>query len=368
MSQPALRQQAGSPRRFGLIEAALAGEGVGRVAGLAAAQLRGSVAIVLPGLGVAELAPAGDPSAIVRYVGDRLQGRPAQVPADLTAEAPVLSGDEALGTVALLGGTPESELLEQAALAALTAVTLRHTGLTQRRAAAILFDELERTPAEEIVVRAKRLGADLSQGATAMSVRVNGAAEPVLAAIRELPGTLAAQREDRVDALIPSDALRLARRLQRRAAVGLAPFAPDVAELHRALQIAARSLELAESGVAPEELLGGSWRLLLAAEPAAVAALLDSTVGPLQSRPELLDTLRAYLDQGANMNATATAVFAHRHTVAHRLERIRALTGHDPLTPGGQAELALGLRASVVSGRPGSRRGRGSAAGAPSRR
>ena len=48
------------------------------------------------------------------------------------------------------------------------------------------------------------------------------------------------------------------------------------------------------------------------------------------------------------MNATAGAVFAHRHTVASRLERIRALTGHDPLTPAGQAQLALGLQALDV--------------------
>ena len=200
---------------------------------------------------------------------------------------------------------------------------------------------------------------------------MRGGAEPLLAAIRELPGALAAPRDDRVDALIPGRddaALRLARRLQRRAAVGLAPFEPDTARLHRAQAISARSLELAEAGVALEALLGGSWRLLLGAEPAAVAALLDSTVGPLLGQSALLDTLRAYLEQGANMNATAAAVFAHRHTVAHRLERIRTLTGHDPLTPGGQAELALGLRALMVSERPGSRRGRRSAAGAPSRR
>jgi hypothetical protein len=36
----------------------------------------------------------------------------------------------------------------------------------------------------------------------------------------------------------------------------------------------------------------------------------------------LLDTLHAYLDQGANMNATAAAIYAHRHTIAYRLGRI----------------------------------------------
>jgi sugar diacid utilization regulator len=55
--------------------------------------------------------------------------------------------------------------------------------------------------------------------------------------------------------------------------------------------------------------------------------------------------VRAYLAHGANMNATAAAVYAHRHTVASRLERVRGLTGHDPLTPLGQAQLAVGLQA-----------------------
>ena len=48
------------------------------------------------------------------------------------------------------------------------------------------------------------------------------------------------------------------------------------------------------------------------------------------------------------MNATAIAVYAHRHTVASRLERVRTLTGHDPQTPLGQAQLALGLQALDV--------------------
>jgi hypothetical protein len=34
--------------------------------------------------------------------------------------------------------------------------------------------------------------------------------------------------------------------------------------------------------------------------------------------------------------------------VASRLERVRALTGHDPQTPLGQSQLALGLQALAV--------------------
>ena len=31
------------------------------------------------------------------------------------------------------------------------------------------------------------------------------------------------------------------------------------------------------------------------------------------------------------MNATARAIYAHRHTVAYRLERVKELTGLDPM-------------------------------------
>ena len=49
-----------------------------------------------------------------------------------------------------------------------------------------------------------------------------------------------------------------------------------------------------------------------------------------QYRGDLLATLEAYLANDCNMNATARAIYAHRHTVAYRLERVRELTGLDP--------------------------------------
>jgi sugar diacid utilization regulator len=44
------------------------------------------------------------------------------------------------------------------------------------------------------------------------------------------------------------------------------------------------------------------------------------------------------------MNATAAAIFAHRHTVAYRLERIHELTGLDPLVCEDRERLGLGLK------------------------
>ena len=46
---------------------------------------------------------------------------------------------------------------------------------------------------------------------------------------------------------------------------------------------------------------------------------------------DLLGTLSAYLDNNCNMAATAQAIHAHRHTVGYRLERVKELSGLDPL-------------------------------------
>src|SRR5205085_1044289 len=74
------------------------------------------------------------------------------------------------------------------------------------------------------------------------------------------------------------------------------------------------------------------------------------TIAPLaryddQYRTELVGTLSAYLDANCNTNATAAAVYAHRHTVAYRLDRIRELTGLDPTRTEDRERLGLGLKA-----------------------
>ena len=61
--------------------------------------------------------------------------------------------------------------------------------------------------------------------------------------------------------------------------------------------------------------------------------------------PTCSATLETYLANDCNMNATARAVFAHRHTVAHRLSRIRELTGLDPALGDDRERLGLGLKA-----------------------
>ena len=147
----------------------------------------------------------------------------------------------------------------------------------------------------------------------------------MLAAIaRSSPARSRRSAADRGDALIPAhlDALPLARRL----GAGLSPVGHDLAA---AMRFAAVALELDTD---PD---GAAERHVAAAagERAGGAAARWST-RPSRRAGDLLDTLRAYIDHGASISATAAAIYAHRHTVSNRLERVQALTGHDPQTPG----------------------------------
>lgn len=354
---------------LGMIDAVLAGEGSVRVATLAARELDGSVAIVLPATDVAVIAPPGDAqqlTALRTYVHDCLLGQPAAPPREVVSEVAVRSGDERLGSVLLLGSRPHpgaGDVLQLAALAAVTSVALEQgASQTQARARLALLELIREAPpphAGEILARARRLGCDLADGASALCVRIESAdADWALALIaQEVPGALAAQRGELVEALLPGEAEpahRLARRLRRRLPTGLAPREHDVTALGRALRFAELALEIGErEPVDADELGAGSWRLLLqvaAADPHEIGALVDATIGPVldpavSSSADLLHTLRVFLDHRASMNSTAAAIHAHRHTVGYRLRRIAELTGHDPQTPAGLSQLTLGLQA-----------------------
>ena len=64
-----------------------------------------------------------------------------------------------------------------------------------------------------------------------------------------------------------------------------------------------------------------------------------------QYRTDLVGTLEAYLDNDCNMNATARAIFAHRHTVSYRLDRVQQMTGMDPAVTDDRERLGLGIKA-----------------------
>ena len=231
-------------------------------------------------------------------------------------------------------------------------------------------DDLE---ADEVLRRAARLGCDLSRGAVALCAELSSdRPRHVVATIAgEHPGALAQHMDGgggsgRVYALLPAvggadasatltAARRLAARLQRHGTVGVSSFYADVADLGRAIQEAELVLDvLRRSDVPIDEDIGtGTYRLLfrvLASHPEEVRSFYEDTVAPLvaydaQYSTDLVGTLSAYLERNCNMNATASAIYAHRHTVAYRLERVKELTGLDPLLSEDRERLGLGLKA-----------------------
>lgn len=369
-----------------MVDAVLGGDGFAQVAALAADAAGGPVAIVVPRLDAAAAA-GGVPGVVLeevrRYVADRIRDRPAKVPEQLEAEAAIQSGDEVVGAVVLLrgGGVPSPEaadFLHLAAVACLTevAVVEAKEEVEHNLRGSFLEDVRSRPDLDprEVARRAARLGCDLSRGAVVLCAELTtDRPRHVIATITgDEPGALAEHLDGRVYAILPAaggdDAadttLRrsrtLATRLRRHGTVGVSSFYADPAELPRAMQEAELVLDVlkhhppADGGWDGVQDIGtGTYRLLfrvLASHPEEVRSFYEDTVAPIvryddQYRTDLVGTIESYLEHNCNMNATAAAIYAHRHTVAYRLERVKELTGLDPMISEDRERLGLGLKA-----------------------
>jgi PucR family transcriptional regulator, purine catabolism regulatory protein len=345
-----------------MMGAVLAGDGLGRVAEIAAANAGAPVAVIVPRLGtdVEEWAP------YERYVASRLAGGKPKRPSGVVAEVPITSGRQELGAVLLLGrGRQDAgEYLHVAAVAALTEVAVAEArDETEQTLRGSFLEELltrDGLDPEDVVRRARRLGCDLSSGAVALC------ADPGERSPGRILATIAAEREDalaqalgdRVYALVPvtvEEARQLAARLGRQGAVGVSSHYSEPGDMRRALEEAELVLEVTSAGgpEPAEDIGGGTYRLLfrvLASHPEEVRSFYEDTIAAIvrydeQYTTDLVGTLEAYLDQNCSMAATAQAIHAHRHTVGYRLERIRELSGLDPFTSEDRERLGLGLKA-----------------------
>lgn len=363
-----------------MVEAVAAGGGLTAVARLAAHAAGGPVAIVAPARGVATVAPStagGRLATVRRYVADRLVDRPARVPAALVAEAPIRAGARSLGAVvALADGHDMSpavgEIVRLTALVALTALALERDEPGPDDGGALVRALRERPGADAAVLLAQADGgaSALAHGAIALCAYQPDRAGWVVPTIAEhFPGALSLQEDGVIWALLPAReaddagrataaaAHRVAARLGAHTAVGLSPFVAGPDRLHDALRQARIVLELARGGqVDLAEATTGTWRLLLGlvvSDPDELATCVATSIGPAVAhdarlRTELVATFSAYLEHGANMNATAAAIFAHRHTVAARLERLGSLTRLDPMCHEDRERLGLGIKAQLV--------------------
>ena len=350
-----------------MVDAVLSGERMRDVAAIAARRIGHAVAIDIPDLGYDFVEP------------DEAAGAP------VVREVVVRNGGQLIGTIRLLAETEPDDPAEADAVLHLAAMAAM-TDLALVESRQQVEDELRGTFLEElragtemdavdVIRRGERLGCDLSCGALILA----GDPEPdrvhrFMAAIKaECPSAFVQRLEGRVYAVIPAGdepdaedrasaaAGVLAKRLRAHAPVGLSAFFRNAAELGRAIEEADLVVDvLGSSDVPPESLADGTYRLLvwmLASDPDQLEAFYEESVAPLarydeQYRTDLVGTLAAYLDHDGRLGAAAQALFAHRHTVAYRLERIKELAGLDPARYEDRERLSLGLKIHRLTRRP----------------
>jgi len=369
-----------------MIEAVLDGEGLRGVAELAAAEAGGPVAIVLPTRGLAARAPGGaDLNGLAEYARAKVADASAAPPQPIAHEASIEAGGERVGLVLLLAQDDQGEraapvdrdgVLRAAALATLAEVAVADAREeAERRLRGGLIEELRTREVEtaEVTSQANRLGCDLGRGAIALVAEITSSSPSHATALveGEYEGSLAELSDGRLYAVLPARggddapertleaAGRIAARLKRHGVAAVSSFYPDPGELHRAIREAElvldvvrrepRIAEALDQGIAAS----GVYRLLfraLISDPEEVRTFYRDTVEPLvrydiQYRSDLLGTLEEYLASDCNMNATARAIYAHRHTVAYRLDRVKELTGLDPQISEDRERLGLGIKA-----------------------
>lgn len=258
---------------------------------------------------------------------------------------------------------------------------------------------------ELLLQRARYLGANLTRGALVLIVDIDDFArylgrrrlkEP---AIQELKRRLAdavrlqarevfsnfltGPRSDNVILLIsPSDsdspqelpekARLLASRIQRyvrgllpdlTVSVGIGRFASEPSRLPEAYSEAEVALEIGHRIHGPSSIstfeATGTYKLLfkvLRDDPQELESFYEETLGPVvvyddRYGTELIHTLTTYLANDASTVKTAGELFAHRHTVRYRLDRITELTSLDIEKTEDRERLTLGLKAMQLLGR-----------------
>jgi len=258
---------------------------------------------------------------------------------------------------------------------------------------------------ELLLQRARYLGADLADGAVVMVIDIDDFARylarrrPKEPAIQELKRRLAdavrlqtrqlfsnfllGPRSDNVILFLgcaegegPEElaekAQRLAKGIQRyvkgllpdlTVSVGIGDYKKDPAQLPDAYSEARVALEIGHRIHGPScvSTFGrtGTYKLLfrvLHENPEELEAFYGETLEPVvhyDSRygTELVQTLITYLGNDASTVRTAGDLFAHRHTIRYRLDRVGELTGLDVDKSEDRERLTLGIKAMQLLGR-----------------
>ncbi|MFJ5304267.1 PucR family transcriptional regulator [Streptomyces sp. NPDC088350] len=129
------------------------------------------------------------------------------------------------------------------------------------------------------------------------------------------------------------------------AASGSHPDSPT--GLARSFSEAERLLQLARARGVPLLTFGGGGvvQVLLPLPRAQLEAYVETHLGPIRQRPELMATLRAWLAERGSRQSVSEQLHLHRNSVGYRVRQIKNLLGTDPLLPAASAELHLALAA-----------------------
>ena len=368
-----------------MLASLLAGHGLQGVAELAAEEAGGQVAIVLPGRGLAAASSPEVPlDRLDNVYAKRLEDPRAAGLDAVEAEQPVQAGERTIGFALALGATsnglPEVHIDRDEILRTVALVTLTEVAVADARDEVVgevrgsLLEDLRAGLADpgDVARRAARLGCEVRPGAVALVAEVRSERPLHAAALitTEHPGAIAQPLGQRIYSLLPArgdaggeeptlaSARALAKRLRPHGPAAFSSFYEDPGDLARAvaeaellLEVISRDERMAEQ--LSDGISNGVYRLLfraMATDPDEVRRFYADTVEPLvahdeQYRTELVGTLECYLAHDCNMNATARSVFAHRHTVAHRLARVKELSGLDPALGEDRERLGLGIKA-----------------------
>ena len=97
----------------------------------------------------------------------------------------------------------------------------------------------------------------------------------------------------------------------------------------------------------------GTYRLLLdiwERDPEQIRSLYDETIGPVDqydqtNNTQLVQTLSVFFKHDESLTETAAELYAHRHTIRYRLEKIAEITGLSVFQTEHKERLGLGLKA-----------------------
>ena len=88
--------------------------------------------------------------------------------------------------------------------------------------------------------------------------------------------------------------------------------------------------------------------ILLAANPLTARTLVEATLKPLLSQPNLLTTLATYLDVGMSSRLTAEQLHIHENTVGYRLRHITDLLKLDSPSQLLRLDILMAIRAQAL--------------------